>query len=421
MPETDIATAIRLAVATLAGLAVGIEREWSGHATGPDARFAGARTFLLLGFIGGVAGWLLDMTLVAAATVILAGAASLAVAAYVMASRPGGEAVDGTTEAAALAVLAVGVMAGLGRLQLAAGAAALMVLVLREKGAIHQFVAKIGKVEMQAGLQFAVLALVLLPLLPAGPFGPYGGIEPRKLWTVVLFLCGLNFVGYLARRVVGKSRGYTITGLLGGINSSTAVTLSFARLSREDSNSGPALALGVIGACTVLLPRVLIFSLALNPPLARAAVPFLVPPLVVGALWIVLGLRRSDDSAGDKDTAQRNPLRLGSAILMALAFQLALTSVAIVRHFFGDAGVLPSAALLGLADMDALTLAMNRLGSAPEQVQLGARALAIGVLSNTVVKLVIAGALGRGQFRTRAALGMVVLGLASGAALWVFW
>src|SRR5882672_4540514 len=156
--ESELDIALRLAVAALAGLAVGIEREWSGHATGPRARFAGARTFLLLGFVGGMAGWLLTLNLDAAATVLLAGAALLAVAAYIIASRAGGEAVDGTTEAAVLAVLAVAVMAGLGHRQLAAGAAAVMVVVLREKGAIHRFVTRIGDVEMRAALQFAVLA-----------------------------------------------------------------------------------------------------------------------------------------------------------------------------------------------------------------------------------------------------------------------
>jgi uncharacterized membrane protein (DUF4010 family) len=419
--ESDQLTAIRLAVAALAGLAVGIEREWSGHATGPGARFAGARTFLLLGFVGGMAGWLLDQGHTAAGTVLVAGAALLAVAAYLVASHPGGEAVDGTTEAAVLAVLAVALLAGLGHLQLAAGAAAVMVLALREKGAIHGFVTRIGDVEMRAGLQFAVLALVFLPLLPEGPFGPYGGIEPRKLWTVVLLLSGLNFIGYLARRVVGGRRGYTVTGLLGGVTSSTAVTMAFARQSQEHPAYRRDLALGVIGASTVLLPRLLVVSLALNPALMLALLPFLLPPLVLGIAMVALGLRSSGDSAHTNEPAMVSPLRLGAAIAMAVGFQVAFTGVAIVRQYFGDAGVFPTAGLLGLTDMDALTLSMNRLGSAPDQLWLGARAIAIGVVSNTVLKLLLTVVLGRGDFRPRAALGLIALGAASAAALWLFW
>ncbi|HKV76178.1 MAG TPA: DUF4010 domain-containing protein [Gemmatimonadales bacterium] len=419
--DSELEIAARLGVAALAGLAVGIEREWSGHATGPHARFAGARTFLLLGFVGGMAGWLLTVEWDAAATVLLAGAALLAVAAFVVAARAGGEAVDGTTEAAVLAVLAVALMAGLGHKQLAAGAAAVMVVVLREKGAIHRFVTRIGDIEMRAALQFAVLALVLLPLLPEGPYGPYGGIEPRKLWMVVLFLTGLNFAGYLARRAFGSHQGYAITGLLGGLSSSTATTLTFARQSRTEPAAGEALAFGVVGACTVLLPRVLVISLALNPPLAAALLPFTIPPLLTGAAMVVLGLRTAGRPVEVPEPELQNPLRLGAAVVMALALQVALTLVAAVRQHIGETGVLPTAALLGLTDMDALTLSMNRLGQLADQLPLAARAIAIGIVSNTTLKLAAAIGLGRGRFRPRVVAGLGILGLASIASLWLFW
>ena len=153
-PELD--TAARLAVAALVGLAVGIEREWSGHATGPGARFAGARTFFLLGLLGGFAGWLAEIGLVPLAVLFVAGGLALAVTAYAMAvSRGAG--VDGTTEAAATLVLMLGVVAGLGYFGIASGAAALVVLVLPEKTRIHGFVEQIGQQELQAALYFAVL------------------------------------------------------------------------------------------------------------------------------------------------------------------------------------------------------------------------------------------------------------------------
>lgn len=414
--------AVNLAVAALAGLAVGIEREWSGHASGPNARFAGVRTFLLLGLVGGVAGIFLerDAELIAVALLLAGGA--LTVAAYVMASRRGGEAVDGTTEAAAIAVLALGTLAGTGDLGLAAGAAAIMVLILREKSGIHRFVARIDDVGMRAALQFAVLALVILPLLPTGPFGPYGGIEPRKLWVVVLILSGISFIGYVARRLVGESRGYGATGLLGGLVSSTGVTLSFSRLSRDHQTLGSPLALGVVGACTVLILRVLAVTLALNPalplPLARyLAIPFMIGGVIVTVWFLRSGRRPATRGEGDS----RNPLRLGSALAMAVGFQAVLMGVAFVRERFGDAGILPTAALLGLTDMDALTLAMSRLGRTEPALTLAARAVAIGILSNTVLKLGIALILGRGRFRLDAGLGLVCLGVASLAGLWLFW
>jgi len=400
---------------------VGIEREWSGHASGPGARFAGARTFLLLGILGGVAGLLLSEGVVAAAAVLLAGAGALTVTAYAMAARrEGEEPVDGTTEAAALVVLALAVLAGLDHLRLAAAVGAVLVLALREKSAIQGFVRRIGEVELRAALQFAVLALVLLPILPAGPYGPLGGIRPRDLWMVVLLVSGLNFAGYLARRAVGETRGTAVAGLLGGLVSSTAVALTFARQSRDDAGTGRPLALGVVGACTVLLPRVTLLTLALEPGLTPHLLPYFVPPLAVGVLALMLGSRQPPmGGSAPPSSEQRSPLRLGSAILLALGFQAVLMLMALVRDRFGQSGVLASAALLGLTDMDALTFSMSRLAGTADLASLAALAIAVGVLANTILKLGVVLVVGHGEFRRRAGLWLVGLALASVAGVWL--
>lgn len=416
-------TVARLAVAALSGLAVGLEREWSGHAHGPLARFAGLRTFLLIGALGGIAGWLVSTGAEAAGAVLLAGASALIVVAYVVAARPGGHTIEGTTEVAALTVLALGVLAGLGFLEITSGATAVMVLVLNEKERLRRFVTRIGEGELRAGLQFAVLALVVLPLLPAGRYGPLGGIEPRGLWLIVLLFSALNFAGYLARRAVGPERGYGVTGLMGGLVSSTAVTFQFSRLSRDDETSGTGLAVGVLGASTILLPRILIISAILNAAVARALLPFVLPPLILGTgLLVFAWARRWDETqpARERDGIQ-NPLRLSSAIKMALAFQASLMLISYVSSSIGQSGVLASAALLGLTDMDALTLSMNRLATTPDLVALSARAIAIGILGNAALKIVLVLALGAHRYRQLAAAGLGALAVTGAAALWLFW
>lgn len=416
----EVPAAIRLASAALAGLAVGFEREHSGRTSGPDARFAGVRTFLLIGSLGGVAGVLLSIDLVAVAATLLALGGALTVTAYLAAVRKPGADVDGTTEAAALVVLALGTLAGLGYLALVGGATALIVLALTEKTQIHALAHKVGDAEMRAALQFAVLALVVLPMLPDGPYGPYGGIRPRGLWIVVLVFSALSFVGYLARKAVGARYGYPVTGLLGGVVSSTATTLQFARQSRREPDMSTPLAIGAVGACTVLLPRVAVLSAILNPPVALALVPFLLPPLIVGAAIVgvvLLKSKRKEVSAEKSDDG--NPLKLWSAIQMAIAFQVVLVAVAFVRERWGTQGVLTSAAILGLTDMDALTLAMNRLGSTADAAHLAAEAIAIGILANTVLKLALGLTLGSGGFRRVIAVGLVALGVASVAGLWI--
>jgi uncharacterized membrane protein (DUF4010 family) len=408
----------RLGVAALAGLAVGIEREWSGHASGPEARFAGARTFLLLGALGGVSGWLVAGGLLLLGALILAGAMALTIAAYVAAARPGGPAVEGTTEVAALTVLALGTISGLGFPLVTSASVAVMVLALVEKTRIHQIIRRIGQREISAALQFAVLALVILPLLPTGPYGPFDSIRPRALWTVVLLFSGLNFLGYLARGAVGATRGYGMTGLLGGLISSTAVTWSFARHSRREPALSPGLATGVLAACTVLLVRVPILTTVLAPPVTWALGPYLLAPLIVGAASVLLTVRRAAPHPEQADL-QQSPLGLWSALKMAAAFQVVLTVIPFVQQAWGTPGVLASAALLGLTDMDALTLSMCGL-AAGAGAGLAAEAIAVGILSNTVLKLGIAAAVGATPFRRWTVPGLAALAVAVGVGLWVW-
>jgi uncharacterized membrane protein (DUF4010 family) len=406
--------ALNLAIAALAGLAVGIEREWSGHTEGPNARFAGVRTFLLLGLLGGVSGWLAAATLVPLAAVLLAGGAALAVTAYALAARHGPGSVDGTTEAAALMVLALGTVAGLGELALASGATAVIVLALMEKERLHALVKHIGERELRSALQFAVMSLVILPLLPDTSFA---GVQPRALWIMVLLFTGLNFAGYLAQRALGPQRGYIAAGMIGGIISSTSVALLFSRRSRTEPAVSTPLALGIIGACTVLLLRLAVVTSILDESVAAALLPYLVPPLILGGVIVAIAISRDHPRpSGEPADGSQNPLRLASALQMTVAFQLSLWAVAYVREHWGRMELLGSAALLGLTDMDALTVSMTRLG-ATGQAELAALAIAVGVVANTGLKLALALILGSPALRRIAGLGLAALGAASVAGI----
>jgi uncharacterized membrane protein (DUF4010 family) len=411
----DFSALTHLLVAALGGLAVGIEREWSGKAHGPRARFAGIRTFTLLGLVAGLSGWLWTAGLTGPALIFLAGLGALVVVAYQAASRRD---VDGTTEVSAFVVLAAGVMAGAGYDRVASAIVAVTVLLLVEKKRLHRFVGRLDVVDLRAGVRFAVMAAVILPLLPVGPYGPYGGVRPRQLWELVLFFSGLSFVGYLARRAIGSSRGYALTGLLGGILSSTSVTLTFARLSRGSENVGRALAAGVMGANVMLFPRVLIASLVLAPALAAALWPAFIAPVIIGLGLMWLGMR--DRGAADIDRkANDNPLQVRAALQMAVIFQIVLFAVGFAHERFGEPGLTGSGALLGLVDVDALTLSMARMTSTgAAAAHAAARALTLGILVNALVKLGIALAVGRGRFRPLAGIGLMLIAIALGA-YWV--
>ena len=381
-----------LVIATLGGTAIGLERQWSGHAEGPSARFGGLRTFTMLGAIAGVSGWLWILGVEAAAAALLAGAVIIIAVAYAAASRRD---VDATTEVAALVVLAAGLLAGIGYYRVASAIIALESLLLVEKSRLHSLVKGINEIELRAGVRFAVMALVILPVLPSGPYGPFGGIRPRELWALVLFFSGLSFGGFLARRLVGAERGYLVTGLLGGVMSSTSTTLTFARSSRTNPSFERELAFGAVAANVVLYPRVLVATAVLNRALVSPLALYLTPPALIAAAVAAAGAWRTATPAVEND-GDRNPLQLATALQMALLFQVVLMVVHLAQ-LWGRSGVLSSAAVLGLTDVDALTMSMARAPGLT--IEVAVLAIAIGIASNTALKLAIALFFGSSRFQ----------------------
>ena len=410
MTDVDV---IGLLIAALGGAAVGIERQWSGHADGPRARFAGIRTFTLIGGLGGLSGSLWTLGLTSPAVVILGATAALIVAAYISASRHD---IDGTTEGAALLVSTAGFLAGIGSYRLASGIIAVLCLLLVEKSRLHSLVARIDDVTLRAGVRFGVMALVVLPLLPEGPYGPFGGIRPRELWAVVLFFSGLSFLGYVARLVLGPGHGYLVTGLLGGLVSSTNVTFTFARTSRVETALDRALAFGAIAANAMLYPRVLVAVAVLNWPLLPLVARYLALPAVAATIAVVIGVRRSSNPEAPLSTIA-NPLQLAAALQMAILFQAMIMLVHAAGGVWGSAGVYGSAFVLGLSDVDALTVAMARGVAYAASLDTAAVAIAIGVLSNTLLKMTLALLLGSTRFRRLVGMALGVMALTALAAL----
>jgi uncharacterized membrane protein (DUF4010 family) len=416
MTDTELRT-LGVIIATLGGAAIGVERERSGHARGPASRFAGVRTFTLLGGLAGLSGWLWAEQMPWLGVVLLAGAAALVVVAYqaVAAREP-----DGTTEVAALVTLAAGVLGGLGHLAFSSAVIAVTALLLIEKSRVHALVDRMDDTAVRAGIRFAVMAVVLLPLLPPGPYGPLGGVRPRELWVFVLFFSGISFAGYIARLFVGARHGYLVAGLLGGFVSSTSVTLSFSRASRqEDESVGRPLAYGVLAASTTLFARVAVATAVLCLPLALRLLPLIVAPFLVGLAAMLVGLRRPQQERPDVHTLQ-NPLQIGAALQMAALFQVVLFLVEAVRAAWGDVGLVVSGAVLGLADVDALMISMAHTAAVSGEAAAPATAVAVGILSNTLFKLALATFLSRQPFRRTAGLGLAAMAAASLASLLVF-
>jgi uncharacterized membrane protein (DUF4010 family) len=390
---TDPAGLTGILAASLGGAAVGVERQWSGHASGSRARFGGVRTFTLLGGVVGVAGWLATQRFIGISIVLVASAAALVLAGYVAASR---REIDATTEAAGLVVIAAGFTAGLGWITLASGIVAVSTLLLVEKSELHALVRRINNEELRAAALFGVMAIVVLPLLPEGPIDRFGSIKPRELWLLVLLFSGLSFTGYLARRIFGTDRGYLMAGLLAGIVSSTSATFAFARQSRSEPSLARPLAIGAVAACTMLFPRVLLALLVLNVQVAVAILPYVVAPLVIGIAALLFQRRAAPTPSRPGELS--NPLQLLPALQMAATFQLVFIGVGWARRLFGANGLLTSGAVLGLMDVDALTVSMGTSVVQGVTPHIAARAIAIGILVNCALKTIVAFVLGARPF-----------------------
>jgi uncharacterized membrane protein (DUF4010 family) len=394
-----LALAEDFGAAILLGVLVGIEREKRKEAEGDAAHhIAGLRTFILLALFGAAAGWLakdLASPWIVAAGLAIVGA--FIIAGYLAtASASQGDGKGLTTEFAAVIIFLLGAMVMLGYRPLALGLGVVTAAVLAYKQLLHGLVEKLGWDDVYAGVRLLIATFIALPLLPNEPIDPWGALNPYKLWLLVILISSLSLVGYVATRLLGSGRGALVTGLTGGLVSSTAVTLSFSKEAREQPENGPALASGILLAWLVMFLRVLVLVAVVYRPLLM---PLLVPFLVMAAITAGAAAFlywRSGSSAGQGaqgDLEVRNPFSLVSAAKFGALFAVILLVVKIVQQHFPADGLYAVAALAGLTDVDAITLSMAEFAKTGDAA-IAAASIVIAALSNTIVKcgMALAGA-----------------------------
>jgi uncharacterized membrane protein (DUF4010 family) len=390
-PGSDFDTVRDFATALLIGALIGIEREKrkteSGGAPG------GLRTFILIALVGASAGWLSKaMSTPWLLVGSLAAVTMLVLAGYIIETRTKPNDLGLTTEIAAIATFLLGAMATIGHTALAVGLAIAAAAVLAYKQPLHGAVAKLGWDDVFAGLRLLIASFIVLPLLPNRAIDPWGALNPYSVWLQVLLISGLSLVGYAATRWLGSDKGLALTGITGGLVSSTAVTLSFVQQSRAGAGAAAhfALAGGILLAWCIMFARVITEVLVINRALVTSVlVPFGAMGVVAGLLaWIYF--RRDATSRGEPasvshDVAVKNPFSLTAAAKVAAFLTAVLVVVKIVQQNLPATGVYVVAALAGLADVDAIALSMAesaRSGDARTSVN----AIVIATVTNTVVK-----------------------------------
>lgn len=403
---------LQLVVSLAIGLLIGLERGWQERAAPEGSRIAGLRTFGLIGFLGGLWAVLaeqLGALLLGFAFAVLAALMILAHREDVRRNRDLGI----TTVVAALVTFALGALALLGQAGVAAAGAVLTMTLLSLKPVLHHWLLRLESRDLTAVIKLLLISVVVLPALPDAGYGPWQALNPYRIWWMVILIAALSFAGYVAIKWAGARRGLLLTGLLGGMVSSTLTTLTFARLARDQRADG-VFAAGIVLAAAVMFPRVLatvaVFNAALLPALA-VPLGLMTCCAAAGAWWLV---RRRTDSHTEPALELGNPMEL----LPALKFGGLLALVTLLAHgmheWLGHEGLYAAAAVSGLTDVDAITLSLAQMAHGAVAEHAAARGIVIAALVNTAFKGALAVAIA-GREMARRVLPVFGLTVAAGA------
>ena len=413
MDPTDVQLLYRFGIALVLGLFMGLQREYAYQSREAEGELlAGARTYPIIALIGALAALGADETESALPLfgAVIAVGGLLAVGHYWRAQEQG---TGLTTEMAAIVAFFTGALCYWGTLRLAAALGVGTAVLLSLKVETHTLARRIDREDVYATLKFAVITVIILPLLPRESYGPapFDVLVPYNVWLMVVLISGISFLGYVLIETVGPKRGVGLTGILGGLASSTAVTLSVAERSRDARGLDQAFALALVSAWSIMFVRVLVEVAVIHPPLLTT-VGLPVGGVLVAALLYCgyLYFGRPAERDEDEPPALQNPFRLVPAITFGLLYAVILVVANGAQSYFGDAGVYLSSVVAGLADVDAITLSMVQLRQKGDlAAETATRAILIAAAANTVLKGGIVALMGTRELRRAVLPGLLLI------------
>ena len=411
---TSFAPLLDLIVPLAIGLLIGTERGWSHRHQSDDKLIAGIRTFGLAGLLGGIAAMMASMFQFFTWVMIFGGFVLLVVAAYV------GDLKDNpdrglTTEIALLLTFLLGSLSVLGYMGMASGLAVVIALLLSLKDVLHTGLRKLTGEELSGALKLLFISLVMLPVLPNEGMGPWAIFNPYSIWWMVVLISALGFAAYVAMKVAGLNYGLLLTALLGGVVSSTAMTLTLSKMHTQTSLR-TILAAGLLLTSALMFPRVLVEISLINPGLTdQLAAPLLVAGTVyvLGAIALAILATRQPINLSESTQLLHNPFEIGPAIRFALLLTAIVFLVEAGRRYLGDAGVLVIATISGLTDVDAITLSLSKAALRDLDAQTAVIGIGLAVISNSLVKAGLIILVGGNELALRC-VPIMLAGLATG-------
>jgi uncharacterized membrane protein (DUF4010 family) len=410
-----LAEFVRLSVALLVGLLIGLDRERAEARKQRDL-FAGIRTFPLIALAGAVPAS--RMTSWGAVPLIasFSALAALTVVAYHRSTRTGY--IGATTEMAALVTFFLGALAGSGYELLAGGGGIAVALLLNAKPRLEGFSRALSQQEVDAALELGVISCIVLPLLPNEGLGPWHAWNPFEIWLVVVSVSALSFGGFVAMRLFGSARGLLISGVVGALVSSTAVTVAMAGRSRERPAEARIAAAAATLASVVMCWRVLAFAagaggIALFPGLLPSIVLMSITGLIVSYWLSHGGVSRTTPA---EPATLESPFSLKQAVVFGLIYSLVLVVMPAARAYIGTAGTYVVAALSSLLDVDAITIAISRNVDGSLTLRDATASVLLAVIVNTLFKLGVAVIMGEAVFRRWVGLGLGIMAVVGALA-----
>ena len=400
MSAFDFAMVQNFLIALLLGALVGIEREKHRRDEHPNS-FGGLRTYILFAQAGAVSAWLslhLQSPWLFVITVLVVALAVLT--AYILENRHNPTALGLTSEISAITVCLLGGAVMCGYAELAVMLGILTSAILTFKRPLHTMVSKIGTEDLYAGVKLLIASFIVLPLLPNHAIDPWQALNPYRLWLLVILISSMSLLGYIAVRWLGTAHGTVVTGISGGLASSTAATLSFARSSKLESDplAADTQACGVLLAWLVMFIRVLVtVAIVYQPLLANLLLPFAAMALLTAVMAGVYYWLGSQRYVSPQHSALKvsNPFSLVAAIKFGILFAVILLLVKLTEQYAAAEGLYLVAAVAGMTDVDAVTLSMTDYARRlPDALTVAAAGVTIAALSNTVVKCTLVFALG---------------------------
>lgn len=389
MDATNIEFIQNLLIAMFLGSLIGVEREKDHHENGSRHEFGGIRTMSLIGMLGYLLYAIFSDQILSFLTFSSA-FLLLLIASYVVSSYLNKNS-GATTEVAALFVFLMGVLVAMEKLVYAASVTLIVVLLLYFKEKLHSFAQKVQKQELYATIKFIAVVFIVLPLLPDKTFGPLDVFNPHTVWIMVVLISTISFLSYVAIKIIGPKRGIGVAGFLGGLISSTALTLSFSDLSKRSQKIVNPFVFAIILASSAMFFRVIIEVTFINPNLVQN---LFYPLLLMGISGLVISLYFWTSRAGKKtkefstnDLDLKSPLNLSSAIKFSLLLVAILFLSKYVGLNFGDKGIYLTAFLAGLIDVDSITISMANLNLSKDiSISSATSAIVIATMTNTLVK-----------------------------------